>query len=234
MDWFTIRNIAEAVVAVGAATAASFAFVKYIWPPLLAFTRGTMAIADLPQIMEAARRFEAMDKALARIAKEVQPNGGSSMRDQINHTSNAVQHMHESLFLLTGEIRSQWDSDTSVARFIADGLGRHIWVSRTFLRWVNRSTDDVLGWGWLNSIAVEHRDDIRENWERAIAEEREFVAESYVKIDAYGNRFVCDMTASPVRDADGAVVRWVGIIHRQGWDPRSTSQQPALKETPRV
>lgn len=185
------------------------------------FVAAFQALAELPTIMPALGRISALDKSVQHVLREVLPNGGSSLRDTINkmHAGQAEQlaslkGLERGLALQSGVMRAHYDADGIYARFETDGIGRNTWVNRTYLTWVNRSLDQVLGYGWINSVATAYREYVREEWELAISERREF-AMRYKLRDARGEEFEVDCVAVPVAGEDPHLPeRWVGHIVR--------------------
>lgn len=179
------------------------------------------AVRELPEAMVTLNRIAALDKAVATVLGQVMPNGGSSLRDAVNKTAQGqdqvlteLRDVKRTLALQNGVLRAYIDSDGDSAAFETDGLGRNTWVNKTYTRWVNQSRETLMGYGWTNSIAPSDRERVREEWELAISERREF-AMRYRMRDAAGHTFLVDCKAVPVAVEDPDFPdRWVGHLVR--------------------
>jgi two-component system sensor histidine kinase/response regulator len=84
--------------------------------------------------------------------------------------------------------------------------------------------DALLGWGWLDALHPDDRASTKESWSRAFTEGREYQAEHrFRRFDGEYRWFSSQGT--PVRDADGQIIRWVGVCvdvtERMDLDARS-------------
>lgn len=178
------------------------------------FVAVLQALSELPQVLPSLGRLTALDSSVKHVLREVLPNGGSSMRDTVNKIASTQEDIKRSLALQNGVMRAHYDADGVYARFETDGIGRNTWVNRTYMTWVNRSIDQVIGYGWINCIAPAYREHVRDEWELAISERREF-AMRYKLRDAHGHEFEVDCVAVPVAGDDPHIPeRWVGHIVR--------------------
>jgi PAS domain S-box-containing protein len=180
-----------------------------LWLPIRKriITKGD--IVRMIQSNEAVRaaRHEAVMHELTR-------NNGGSMRD-------AVDRMELALHVNVATVRQALDHHEA-AMFHADEHGRTIWVNNTYLRWTGRQLRDVVGYGWMTSVSESMRDEVREEWDDVVREQREF-SMHYAMIDADGTEFIVDAMARPVMDPKGEkVVRWNGEIRQRRPPPRRT------------
>lgn len=67
----------------------------------------------------------------------------------------------------------------------------------------------ILGHGWVNAIPEAERSRVREDWEFAVANQQSFSAR-YHYIHQDGRLVPVFAQATPVRDASGAIVRFIG------------------------
>lgn len=180
-----------------------------LWRPIRSriVTKG-----DLLKRMDAqnVRMTEVIAK-LDQVVHEVTPNSGGSMRDEVRGL-RATLRAH-------GEASAQ-------GLFETNGRGECLWSNSTYLRWTHTSLQQTLGYGWVNCIAESDRERIREAWDAAVEEKREFRGR-YAMVDSVGNEFGVDCIARPVRTgAADEITGWVGTIRRR----MPTGQQPALRE----
>lgn len=170
------------------------------------FDAALASLEQLPTLTAAVNRLTAMDQMLARVYREVLPNHGTSLRD-------AVDGVRRELHVFTTETRILQDADNHRAYFVTDPVGAYLHVSRSLQRWTGRSRDELLGWGWINAVAASDRDRVRDEWDRATAEQRDFSLDySLQTVDGACLQVHVDVT--PIRAADGLIERWVGAARR--------------------
>lgn len=222
-DTARLRDLLEIALLAGSVASLYFSpkVLRWMFKKLRSAAAALQALSDLPSVIPTLGQIQALDRSVSHVLREILPNGGSSMRDTINRMARVqqeqnvgLQSLERTLILQTGVMRAHYDADGAYARFETDGLGRNTWVNRTYLRWVGRSIEQVLGYGWVNSIGRDDRDHVREEWERAISERREF-SMRYKLRDSNGHEFAVDCVAVPVAGEDPHLPeRWVGHLMR--------------------
>jgi PAS domain-containing protein len=211
----------KATGAIGASVGSAYASWKWIWPwlkndlwPVLV---GFKAIAELPTVVHTCSglndTIKAHDIRLARVMKEVLPNGGSSLRDAVGRIETSVSDQAQYLRVMAGTMRANLDSDPYRALFETDADGSNLWVNKTYLRWVNRSVQEMLGWGWLACVADADRERVRDEWLSCVKERRQFQAR-YFLVDSAGARIEVDCHVVPIPEGASVVERYVGVIRR--------------------
>lgn len=149
-----------------------------------------------------------MDDKINKVLKEVLPNGGSSLRDSINRTETAVT-------VLINTTRAQWDALGMFGIFEANAQGEYRYVNNELQRWVNHTEAEMLGYGWVNSVALSDRERVRNEWDSCMEDARTFMMDFLLR-RADGSEFSVLCTASPVAEyAGGPVMKWVGVVRRQ-------------------
>jgi len=118
-----------------------------------------------PVVLHFSQWYEMLDK-VDKIFEEVTPNGGSSIKDKIDHIDTQVQ--------LSQQVQQAMAADTKAALFRTDADGNVVWVNRTYTRTVGRDVAECLGHGWHNVIAPEERDTVIAEWYKAVEDDREF------------------------------------------------------------
>ena len=117
-------------------------------------------------MLAAMKSYYSIVSKIDTIFIELTPNGGSSIKDQVNHIDNSVQ--------LAQQVQQAMAADSKAALFRTDPEGNVVWVNRTYTRIVARDISEVLGHGWHNVIAPEQRDEVVREWYKAVADDREF------------------------------------------------------------
>lgn len=174
---------------------------RYVMPFLRAIAVGLIATAKLPE----------MQASIASIRHEVLENGGGSLKDQVRMTRQSQSRTETNIERMVNVSRIKADAERD-ANFETDGDGLCVWANRSYLHWTGRGLNEVLGWGWINVVAPEDRDRIREEWSMAVEENRAFNAQ-YSMRGPDNRPFRVECTAKPVF-AGGKIESWYGIIHK--------------------
>lgn len=142
---------------------------------------------------------------LQNISQQFSANGGSSLRDAINRIEarQIVQEQRQKLLAM----------DAPFAIFETNPQGDFVDVNRTFCRWVGRSTTEMVGKGWINSISPVWRELVMEEWELVVQQQREF-SMKFRLVDVDGDTLPVFCTAFPLYDTKKSLVGWVGITYK--------------------
>lgn len=119
--------------------------------------------------VERAAKEHANHKMIEKICHELSPNGGASIKDMIGKIEKDCQE-------LKFWRRSMNELDTR-AIFVSDKDGHTVWANAAYLRLTQRSLQQVMGNSWLNSIHPHFRHRVREEWQSAVSEGRNFEME---------------------------------------------------------
>lgn len=144
--------------------------------------------------------------SLEFIRKELTHNGGGSVKDMAR---DAAVNSSRTLTL----IRARDDMDSNTAYFVADAEGEYSWVSETFLNWTKYQQVDLHGFGWMNAVYPEDRGKVREEWDNAIADDRDFMME-YRMWTKQREPFWVRAMAKKMPGHTGAVTGWYGSVQR--------------------
>lgn len=211
--WALVAAACSVLVAVG--------FGRWGWPIVRRaargvgrFTRGLLAIAELPRALPTLRRFKSLEQKVEGIYNEVHTDGCSSLRDTVNKTRDGVKRTEAALALFVNSTRAQWDGMGLFAVFETDANGMNTYANSTYQRWTLRSEAELLGLGWVNTISYADRQRVRDEWSSCVADMREFVCH-YDMRTVRGEEFPVLCTAVPVTAMrHSPVVKWVGVIRR--------------------
>lgn len=152
-----------------------------------------------------SRLSKQLDDKLEPVLKELRPNGGTSLADQVQNVLTKLEHH-------SGRVRA-FNWDTFEGMFEADKTGSYIWVNRTYCRIMERTESEVLGWGWLNTLHPDEADDAHEMWLACVAEARECMrVMRYITPD--GEEILCNVRARPIKDSKGNLLSYMGFVRR--------------------
>lgn len=117
------------------------------------------------KLEKAVTHIEKMAEKLSIVSKELQTNGGGSIKDQIKQIANDVKI-----------IRIERDATFYLAKdpmFKTDGKGYYTSVNTSLCHMIGVSEQELLGLGWLNYISLEDKDRIYDEWENIIESGKE-------------------------------------------------------------
>lgn len=141
---------------------------------------------------------------LTNVAKEFQPNGGSSLRDVIDRIEVKLAHNYNVATVLLQE--------SPDAVFVTDGNGNCTWVNDTYTRWTGLGIDSALGRGWHSAIAMKDRQLVYDEWEDAINSKSNFTGQ-YWWTDGV-HEFPVRCRTKLTIDSKGRLAGAIGIVKR--------------------
>jgi len=117
------------------------------------------------EIARIVSHIEDMSQKLEKVSKELQPNGGGSIKDQVKQIANDIKIIRvekDATFYLSKE-----------PSFKSDGKGHYTSVNYSLAQLIGVSESELIGLGWLNYIALEDKDRIWREWENIIESGKE-------------------------------------------------------------
>lgn len=173
-----INQINTSIVIVTAFCGYMFYFIKKLQP----FTTITTDIAVLKT-------------EVSNISKELKPNGGKSMKDQMNDLQLSTK---------TILYRQRWILDNREEPiFETDEKGNFTWANSALIRLTDRLFQDLKNNNWINALCEKTRTEVNESWQTAIKNKRNFEHEIII-IDSKDRAFSAKCIA--VRQEDGKYV----------------------------
>lgn len=204
----------EAIRGIGiviGALVAAIAFTRKVWLPAYRARVGRReAYRALPGLLQG--HIHAFDAFRDEVTHEIRPNNGSSLKDSLARIEVTGTNLRDSVQLLQGMIRHRADGDGHHGVIECDNAGLVEWSNATLLRWTAMQAPLLLGWGWVNTIAHIDRARIRDEWEDAIVEGRDFTS-TFGLITPDGV-LPCEIKATPLRDSRGHILKWLWTITR--------------------
>lgn len=221
-DWITAAGAAAAVV--WGAMKLIRGGIAAMWEAVKSIPSIARAFVALPQLVEQSQRQAAMEKVITRIHKEVTPNGGSSLRDAVvrqgleftaalQEQAQGLRRVESAIAVLANSHRVSYDMQGRGAVFECDPEGLNGYTNHVYQQWTGRSESQLMGMGWVSCIFSADREAVRDEWESAVEDGREFRMR-YRLLDAAQQPFLVETHASPVRDHEGVIAKWVGVMYR--------------------
>lgn len=163
------------------------------------------AIANSPiRLNNVEKRFSHFEEKLDTIIAELRPNGGSSLKDQMNRLeANNVISTSQRQILLDIHTGAVWVSDKE---------GNCTWANKNYMEKTGATIEDFKGNNWIKLIASEDRNRVQAEWFDSVKEGRDFDLEyslvnlkSGIKLKVHGR-------GTPIKKDDGTVLGYNGII----------------------
>lgn len=117
------------------------------------------------KLEKAVNHIEKMAEKLSIVSKELQTNGGGSIKDQIKQIANDVK-----IIRIEGDATFYLSKDPM---FKTDDKGHYVAVNTSLCQLIGVTEGELLGLGWLNYISLEDRDRVWEEWENIIESGKE-------------------------------------------------------------
>ena len=112
-----------------------------------------------------------LNKDVKEILKEVKPNSGTSIKDQVAKIEKQV--LTDSNKINTICIRQKWILDNRPEPiFECNTSGSCTWVNEKYCQLLQHDVDYFKGNGWKNGIHPEDLEDVEKEWEKAIKDKR--------------------------------------------------------------
>ncbi len=167
-------------------------------------------VVDLmTSIYQSPRRLNALEASLGgkldEIIKELKPNGGSSIKDQLNRLETAVSISEAQRMLLLDSVTTGvWTTDVK---------GRYTWVNEALRKATGASLSDFVGTNWENVIHPEDKELVVREWERAIAQRRDFNLYFRLINLRTENAVPVHGVATPAYNFTKEIIGWNGITY---------------------
>lgn len=181
-----------------------FTFYKQVGIPMYNHTVAPI-LSFFSGIAEAPKRIDGLDSKLDLILNELKPNGGASLKDQLNRLEAHVS---------ISEAQRRLIMDSSpYGILVSDTKGNCTWFNETLKAKLNASDDDLLGDNWINAVHPSDRKKVLEEWENAVEGNRTFnLFYKMIDLDTEAPINVHGI-ATPAKNFDGSLVGFNGIIY---------------------
>lgn len=154
--------------------------------------------------------------AVEEIAKEFRPNGGTTMKDAVNKLgvdmSNVSKDVHDLKEKTLKTAARQWAlvATQKDPVFETDADGKHTRFNTTYVNLVERTTEDLIGNGWENTIYRPDADEVMQEWEDAVKKKRAFEMKFRIFARCTSTVYMVECVASPYFDHEGNMFGYIG------------------------
>lgn len=153
--------------------------------------------------------FDGYGKAIKAIGFTQDITEQKRVRDELSSTLAEFRTLTES-------------SPTAIYR--TDNKGNCAYVNRRWLEIAGMKQEEALGTGWVQAIHPDDRDELFRQWKEFVKNDQEQWSHKYRFVDKDGGETTVLGTASPIHDADGKVVGYIGsnldVTERVKWEER--------------
>lgn len=154
----------------------------------------------MQKVLEGIDNIYSMKKI---IEKELQTNGGSSMKDAIKRIdrSNSIQdgRHHAALSLKKDPI---WEADAD---------GNYIWVNSAYVKETGFDIEHLKNRSWLITVSDKDRDRVKQEWEDCVRYQTVFECDYNLECVSETKKVRC--LAHPIiSDYDKKIVGYVGVL----------------------
>lgn len=197
----------------------------------LAGTVGGTAIAVWRKAVVPARTFLAEERArrarqeqmfqiMERIASEMSPNGGASLRDSIDRMEVGIQMLSQRFRV------ALYDSDRGVLEF--DSTGALTWANRTFRDILGRDMEELKQDGWINAFPHDRREALLDEWNGCVVSGRDWEVDGldFIARDT-GMRVKACIRIVALKSPRGKNLGWTGTVVVCDNCPASSCNCPA-------
>lgn len=156
-------------------------------------------------------KHQATLKTVAEIKAQLQPNGGQSLRDEIDRQGREQRDQSISLIRTGARLDAIADLIEKPV-FQTDEHGRFISVNQALCTTLGYPAAELLGMGFVTAIEDKDRDAFMQSWEYAIRDRRAFRRETRVRTRANVSLTVRWFAQPTMASAIVGVVGWTGAI----------------------
>lgn len=164
----------------------------------------------LYSVAKTIERLSMLPDQIDKLAKEVRPNGGSSLRDAIDRTALTLANVQHSVDNLALRHHTRWQMAYGVPSWESGPDGKYIAVNHQLCELVKRGRDEIIGSNWKNMIHSDDAQRIFSEWNRVVSEGSDF--------DAPARYVTSEGEVVPVRlkaqamHMGGSIVGWIGVV----------------------
>lgn len=162
----------------------------------LSMVGGVLRIPDI---------LEQQGLLITDIFKQLNTNGGSTLRDAVNRIEHRQCKDAE-------KIRNLLDSNDN-AYFETDNNGHCIYVNTAYITLLQKTEKSCIGHTWMQNIHPEDRDSVYKEWYRVMTEKQIFDYK-YRYLDDKDTSIPAHCKLAPIYDNNNVVIGWSGIIKK--------------------
>jgi PAS domain S-box-containing protein len=162
-------------------------------------------------------------------------DASGSVRFAVNSFQDitALKRVEEALRRSEARYKSLVASTAAIV-WDADRRGAYVTPQASWQSYTGQPWEDHAGWGWLDMVHPDDRDEAKSAWSRAIATEEPLAFEGRLWHAASSNYRYFSVRATPLRDESGAVYEWVGSVTDTDEQTRASDSLRFLAEASEI
>jgi PAS domain S-box-containing protein len=184
--WSWLVNLAAILTALGA-------IYKYLFLPGKTFIKRILGLVE---------SLEKTYPIIEQMARDFKPNGGNSLRD-------VIDRIERKSFLIDEKFKLFIDLE-EIGVFETDSTGKYTWVSEKWMEITGQNTVEASNHGWLADVHPDDINNVTEQWEKAIAQARQF----HMKYRVGENETAksVETVALPIKNRANELVGYIGRV----------------------
>lgn len=164
---------------------------------------GVIWLKGLRPIIRHGQKVGKMFGDVEEILAEVNPNGGSSLRDSVNR-------IEDTLLTVSGT-QSAINQDAPQGIFRCTVMGENLEVNRTYCRMLGATKEQLMGYGWRSYVSPKQRKGYDDEWQQAFLEGRDIDINLMFVNPTTKNRVDVLIKSYPIK-VDGNPYQIVGVV----------------------
>lgn len=154
------------------------------------------------------------------LTKEMSPNGGSSLKDQ-------VTNIDQSLTIVRHHQRILHDADTHPI-FECDAAGQCLYANPALALLFGMEREELLGSGWLAALPPTTRMDQWELWQDSVQHDIPYASTYEIHNKQTKKKYLVKATSHTIRDRHGRPLRFYGTVEPVPGSPVVSLSLPEL------
>lgn len=150
-----------------------------------------------------AKLEETLDSLNKFMRDKLSPNGGSSFADAIKRIENRQ--------VASDSRQTALLNDSKLGIFFCDLQGRNTWVNKTYARFLECGTNELMGFSWRKFIRTDELTRYSRIWEAAFRDGCEF-EDTVEFINVHGDKVGLHISVSAVLNEKGETTSYVGQV----------------------
>lgn len=152
------------------------------------------------------------------LKKELQPNGGSTLKDSINRIDNEIRNIKHLVTYSCAKQGAFFDflgyvGNDGIGLFEANSEGECVHASPKYYEITGSTEQDVTGNGWINLLDEKDRDRVYHEWSACIAQKRPFIMEYNIINRKTNEKISVSCYAKPLVE-QGKFLGYIGGLRR--------------------
>ena len=181
---------------------------------LRGYERGAVDYISVPVVPELLRAKVSVFAELHRKAQQLR-RLNRELEERVAERTQELESKAEALEVLNAQLNRKNDQLDAILQtapdiiFSSRGDGSRDYVSERFFEYTGAVKESANGFGWLNFVHPEDREEIKRHWAQCVTSGENYEAEYRIRGNAGPYRWF-RARAIPIRGHEGEIIRWYG------------------------